>query len=171
VSTPDPDAWWDSSSASGEVDRIAKYEHSVVDRIAKRVEFGTSTQAALTGADDLMTFNALYAVTGFPLQLQVLKLKLRQFAELDETLERRPLRTPMFEAFADLRADTAKGTCSLTGIVFGWPRRSPYFILHDLAIPNYGKMLRCWELFGVYCFMETVDNLVERLGPPEEWSG
>jgi len=160
-----------------DVQSLAQYEHSAVKRVITKLKVGESElmayqQEAIAEAwedgDGLLTFNTL-SEFGFPVRLHAFKMKQRQLADLDRDLEQRPLRTPIFAAMEEYREGLKQGEISYHGITFPWKGRGRYHVLHDFHIMDPGKALRVWKIQGVYYYLETLDNLVERLGPREDW--
>jgi len=160
-----------------DVQSLAQYEHSAVKRVISKIKVGEAElmayqQEALSSVmednDGLLTFRML-SEFGFPIQLHAIKMRQRQFEEFDRDLEMRPLRTPIFAEMEVRREDFKQGEISYQGIVFPWKGRGRYHVLHDFRMSELGKTLRLWKLHGVYYYLETLDHLVERLGPRNEW--
>jgi len=163
-----PMDFWDKTDHEAEGNKLAQYEHGAVDRIVKRAKVGTAERALLVSDGDLMTFEALHEHAHFPLLLHAIKI--RSPADIEKTLEQRPLRTPMFMQFLDITDGTPKGECTYQGVVFNWLNHGRWYVLHDFSMhTDLGTSLRYWRINGRCYYLETLDNLVERFGPAEEW--
>jgi hypothetical protein len=118
-----------------------------------------------------LTFYAMCHVIGFPLLLTAKKFKFDP--ELDWELDCRFPSSRIYQAFVEAKDDPCSDLPDLPiGIVFRWPKRGDYKVLHDAQVlPEFGGPRRLWFVGQAHTkiWLTDLKDLVKELGDPDAW--
>jgi hypothetical protein len=131
-----------------EFDRQDNYEAGAVKYILRKCGWQAQEKELLQHSRDslgaeTLTLQALDELTNFPLKLRTKKLK-GITPELLLDMQLRPTKTPIFEAFFELRSEYPQAAASgCLGLIFEWPTWAKYMLFHvkDTTIHRCGS--RC----------------------------
>lgn len=163
-------------------DRRENYEEGVVQAILKYAEIPGRHKEIKAWAQEYtpdqnpkvkvpMSLEALRAVTGFPFQL--VAKRYAHLEQLERDLEERPTKTQPFLDLAELidQYGEEEGVPAV-GVVFRWPGRSMYYILHNRpGWPSRAPAGRFWRLGRGHeaYWLQRLDHFMMDVGPADEW--
>jgi hypothetical protein len=154
-------------------ERQDRYEEAVVRQIAKKLHITPSqvAQADPTGEGQL-TVEALVTATSFPVWLA--PRHLGKLDSLEEGLEKRITKTPVWSAFQDALDDLPDEYLEdrMIAVIFKWPRHGKYFVFHNMdtgVLGSRGRYYRIGKDRKLH-FLEQLDDFLESLGPMENWN-
>jgi len=155
-------------------DALRRLEHTATQHIMSKSGFTAIDVRAMQNEShlQLLTFNNLVMLAGFPLVLCPAVFKAAQIKDFDKDLELRPEKTPLFKQFDQYAVSASHDDGHSFGIVFKWTYRGKFHVLHNAAhIMSLDAGCGRWwsHTKGDPIFLQSIDSLLAVLGQPDEW--
>ena len=152
-----------------EEDRQSNYETNVVRFVLKKI--GKAKEEAelstMCGGDQLL-FSVFIMHFKFPVWCIVNKLRgLHKTAHLSDVLYKRPTKTEVYKAWKDAVFD--RDNYESHGIIFSWPGRGRYVILHNCQSPPQQGRGQYMYVDSEMLWVQDLEDFLHAFGPCDDW--
>ena len=158
-----------------ETSRQGNYEDGVVKFILKKIGKNAYEQEIRDMGDGLLRFYNFVDCLGFPMWCTICKMRglhkeMWGTDHLSDSLYHRATKLPIYRTWKAVKDEIPAGRDSGPhGLIFAWPGRAKFTVLHNRAMPPRHGRGEYICLKDEVLWVQDLENLLKDFGPREDW--